>query len=321
MIYRKGNETLTNYLPYIITGGVFSLPVLTGSLVWLCFLAPLPVFYYLISLGQIEGTKVIIKAAVIAGILAIIAQVMPVVIFSFSLIPVGFILAGSLKRQESPIKAAIKAVIYVAATWSLLVFALSSVQHTNLYGEMLYNIDQGLLAAFENYRLSAQLPPATLLEIEAAFTELRQIVPRIFPGLLVMTVVGMVWTNLISGDWLLKRKVRLSTWDDFRYWRLPEPLVWGVIVAGLLLFTTENLLSGISMNVLIVLGLAYFFQGLAVLTFLMERWTVPLPVKGFLYLLLVVQAYGILILMVLGLTDVWLDFRKPKPAADKPEDK
>jgi uncharacterized protein YybS (DUF2232 family) len=173
------------------------------------------------------------------------------------------------------------------------------------------------MAAFENYKLSAKLPAATLLEIEAAFTELRLLVPRIFPGMLLMTVICTVWANLLAGDWLLKRKRQnLSTWDDFRNWRLPEPLVWGVIIAGLLVFLTDNILSSISLNILMVLGLIYFFQGLAVMTFLFGKWAVPLPLKLFLYALLLVQAYGMLLLAVLGLADVWLDFRKAKPEAD-----
>ncbi len=321
MIQQKGKESLLNYLPYIITGGVFALPALTGNFVWLCFLAPLPVFYYLISIGQEQGIKVIVKAAIAAGILAIIAKVMSVLIFSFSMIPMGFILAGSLRKQESPIKAGLKAVIYVATAWSLLAYGISSTHHANLYAEILNNIDLGLLAAFENYQLSAKLPPDTLLEIEAAFTELRLLVPRVFPGILLMTVICTVWANLITGDWLLKRKAQnLSTWNNFRNWRLPEPLVWGVIVSGLLLFLTENTLSSVSLNVLMVLGLVYFFQGLAVMTFLMGKWTIPLPMKIFLYVLLVVQAYGMLILAILGLADVWLNIREPKPIPNETED-
>lgn len=319
----QGTETLLkDYLPYVIAGGVFSLPALTGSFVWLCFLAPLPVFYYLSSLGQDQGTKIIIRAAVAAGILAIISKVMPVLIFSLSMVPVGFILAGSVKKKESPILSALKAALFVTAAWSLLAIAVGSAHHVSLYGEILNNIDIGLLAAFENYKLSAELPPATLVEIEAAFTELRLLIPKIFPGMLLMVIAFTVWANLVSGDWLLKRKSpTLSSWESFRHWRLPEQLVWGVIISGLLLFMPGSLLSSIGLNVLMVLGLIYFFQGLAVMTFLLGKWAFPVPVKVFLYVLLVVQAYGMLLIAVLGLADVWLEFRKPRPEANDLEDK
>lgn len=317
----KGIRTLSSYLPYIVTGGIFALPAITGSFVWLCFLSPLPVFYYLVALGQERGTKIILRAALAAGILAIIGRVVPVLVFSLSMIPVGFILASSLKKEETPVKAAFKSALYIAATWVFLALAISSAYKANFYSEILNNIDFGLSSAFENYKLTAKLPPETIFEIEAAFTELRNLVPMIFPGIICMTVLGTVWINIISGDWLFKRKSKsLSPWPDFRHWRLPEHLVWGVIVSGVFLFLPGSTFSSLGMNLLMVLGLIYFFQGLAVMASMLEKWTVPVPIKVFLYVLLVVQAYGMLILVALGLADVWLDFRKPRSEPEAPDD-
>lgn len=136
-----------------------------------------------------------------------------------------------------------------------------------------------------------------------------------------MTVIGTVWVNLVAGDWLLKRRGgTLSNWTHFSQWRLPEYLVWGVIASGLFLFLPDNPLSALGLNTLLVLGLVYFFQGLSIMTFLLKKWAVPAPLKVFLYALLVVQAYGMIILAGLGLADVWLDFRKPRPEVDTHDD-
>ena len=57
-------------------------------------------------------------------------------------------------------------------------------------------------------------------------------------------------------------------------------------------------------------GLLYFFQGLAVFNSLLGRWGVPLFVRIILYFVFFIQSYGLIILAILGLSDIWIDLRK-----------
>ena len=278
------------------------------------FITPLPVLYYLRTSAGEKGTRIIIRSSVISGLLAMIMGALPVLLFSFTLVPIGFILAASLRKEESHWAAGLKALVFVAATWFMAGMLVSSTQHINIYSSILQEIDQNLVAALEAYKTSAKIPTATLEEVGNAFTELRRLVPRIFPGVILMTIISTVWLNMVFGDWLLKRTGKAySNWQDFRTWKLPEQMVWGVITAGVFLFISSSLFNTIGLNLLMILGLLYFFQGLAVVTFLLARWSVPRTVKFFLFMLLIVQAYGMILLAILGLADVWLNFRKPRP--------
>jgi uncharacterized protein YybS (DUF2232 family) len=61
---------------------------------------------------------------------------------------------------------------------------------------------------------------------------------------------------------------------------------------------------------LMLSGLLYFFQGLAIFIALLERWNVPVYIKWTLYFILIIQSYGVLILALLGISDIWFNFRK-----------
>ena len=72
-------------------------------------------------------------------------------------------------------------------------------------------------------------------------------------------------------------------------------------------------LSGLKLfgsNLLLVLGTVYFFQGLAIVAFYFERWRVPLFVRGFVYAVFFLGRVVSMGVAVLGLFDVWFDFRK-----------
>lgn len=283
-------------------------------MIWLFFVTPLPIFYYLRIFEAEKAIKLIARSAVAAGFLVIIKGTLPILLFSFTLVPLGFILAESQKKAESQWRAALKAVIYLAGVWTLFAIILSSAYHTNIYSSILQSIDQLIVMAFESYKTSTTNTPGMSQEFSLAFTELRLLFPRILPGFIAMTVVSIVWLNLLLGDWLLKKKdTTLSNWESYRSWRLPEQLVWGVITAGILLFITSGRLQDFALNTLMVFSLIYFFQGLAILFFLMAKWTIPKSLKFFIFTILVIQAYGMIILALIGFADVWLNFRKKRP--------
>jgi uncharacterized protein YybS (DUF2232 family) len=62
----------------------------------------------------------------------------------------------------------------------------------------------------------------------------------------------------------------------------------------------------------------YFFQGLAIVASLLNKWSVPMLIRVLIYALIFIQTYGIIILSFLGLADVWADFRKLKQADENP---
>lgn len=289
---------------------IFSLPTFFVELGWLHSLIPLPVFYYLTLYGQPQGTRIVALAAGITGLLAAIFGALPSLLFSFTLLPLGFILHRSALRNESILMMGSKGVGYIACIWLLFGVFTASVNQSNPYQDILHSLDQGFDATYALYENSGKFSADDLKAMKTFIDRIRIQIARLFPGLLLVSMISIVWLNITAGHWLLKKKDPSLTREvDFKTWRLPELLVWPVIASGLLLVAPQSNLNTIGMNLGLVLTALYFTQGLAVLSSMLAKWAVPPLFRFLLYSLLLLQVYGIVLLAALGLIDVWAEFR------------
>jgi len=100
-------------------------------------------------------------------------------------------------------------------------------------------------------------------------------------------------------------------------WRAPERLVWLLIAAGGLLILFDGFWFWAGANLLLVLSLVYFFQGLAVLAFWLGKKNAPRILRVGIYLLVAVEIFLALLVALVGLFDLWFNFRRlgREPAA------
>ena len=135
---------------------------------------------------------------------------------------------------------------------------------------------------------------------------------QLLPGLLFLTFALIALINIFS----LRRRFpeRRSAWfaiENFRDWKGPESLVWGLIASGFsLFFPVPDLARMIAMNLLLIVGAFYFAQGLAVIAFFFHKNNVPRFLRGITYILIVFQQIFTLMVVGLGLFDLWGDFRR-----------
>ncbi len=61
---------------------------------------------------------------------------------------------------------------------------------------------------------------------------------------------------------------------------------------------------------LIIIALLYCIQGLAILVFLVNKWQIPRMLRTAIYIIMVLQSFGTIVLLGIGIADVWLDFRR-----------
>jgi uncharacterized protein YybS (DUF2232 family) len=300
-----------------ITALIFTVPAIIPGLEWLHCLMPLPVYYFLALYGQKQGTVILAWALGIAGSLSLWAGTISGLIFSLSLLPVGFILAKADRENEPVQRAGIKSVGYLVLAWLVSGWLLSLATQSNTYLDLRQSLDKGFEATFTLYRDSGHFPAGDLEEIKVFIGQLREQVARLFPALLLTSIICTVWLNIVVGQWLLKKKDSSRTKrEDLKNWRLPELLVWPVIVAGIALLVPEERFNTLGLNLGLVLLVLYLSQGLAIISSMMRRWSLPLAIRAITYTLLFLQVYGIAFVAALGLADVWLDFRKPRLKKD-----
>jgi hypothetical protein len=135
---------------------------------------------------------------------------------------------------------------------------------------------------------------------------------RIYPSLVTILLGIMAGCNLA----LIRRPASLMGYrlqlGDFKELRLPEPLVWILIVAGFALLAPIRIVTTPALNVLAVTTMLYFLQGLAVVQTIVARQAFAGIMRVFLWVMLLLQPYLAAVIAAIGIFDIWGDFRTPK---------
>lgn len=293
----------------ILQATPLALPILAPGTIWLHSLLPLVVAYHQITLPRRRGLAALLAAVGLAGIIALIVGAWPLVLFGCLMAPLGLIIGQGIRQGHTPSWTGLKGLAYLATAWLLLGMLQGNDGGMTPYQALRHNLDQGLAAVVAQG--SQDLPAETARELEATPAAVRDFLTRALPGLFFSSLICTVWFNLTMSHWLLKQhRPKAATWPDFRHWRLPETFIWPLIGAGLSLLLPSESLATIGLNLLLVCGLLYFMQGLAIMTALLAHWRLPPLLQGLLYALIIFQVYGIILVAGLGIADVWLDFRQ-----------
>ncbi len=318
MFLRSGTSRQTEIIGAIaVTALIFTVSTVFAGLEWLHCLMPLPAYYFLSVYGQKHGTIIIAGALGIAGGITFWTGTLPGLLFSLTLLPVGFILAKADRENEPAQRGMLKGIGYLVLAWLVMGWLIGVATQINPYVELRQSVDKGLEATFTLYRDSGRFPAGDLEEIKSFITQLRRQVAMLFPALLVTSILFTVWLNSVFGQWLLKKRDGSRTnREEFRNWRLPEFLVWPVIMAGIAFLIPNEKLNILGLNVGLVLLVLYLSQGLAIVSSMMRKWSLPLAIRAITYGLLFLQIYGLGFVAALGLADVWVDFRKPRHKND-----
>lgn len=298
----------------LLLAALFFLPALYPPFFgWLNALIAAPVFYVLLVKGMSGGGIILRNALILAGISTLLVHEIEVFFFSLTLVPLGYSLYYSAVTKQPPVNAGARGFIVLGLSWLIFWIIYGVFAGINPYQSLVTLLDSGFAETYNIYSKSTDLTAETLLGIQQAIDTIRSIIPRILPGMLGCTVLLTVWINQVIGNTVLQRRnPELVPWPSYCSWKLPEQLIWLVIAGAVFVFVGKGLIYNIGINLLLLGGMIYFFQGLAVFLHMLDQWHVPKYVRLLIYVILTLQSYGIIVLAVLGIGDVWIDFRKSK---------
>ena len=295
----------------LLVTAVILLPGLLGALFgWIHGLLPLLVFYYLRRYGKDRGKKYILFGCVLACAAGLIFQIFEQLLFSLTLIPTGFVLADSVENGESTHLAGMKGTAVLIGSWILATTILTFGLEHHPYTLLINSLNQGMDEAIAYYKANSSVPSETIFLLEQAFSQMKIWVPKIMPGILTCITLLITWFSMVAGNRLLYKKTGTGPWPEYRFWTLPEKLVWAVISSVILVLLPMEPGRTIGMNILLVTGLLYCFQGIAIMLFFFYKWSVPVFLRTVIYVILFFQSFGVVLLAVLGVVDVWADVRR-----------
>lgn len=296
---------------FLLITSLFTLPVISPSLFgWMNGLLAIPVCAILLIHGQTTGLALLHLSLLLVGILAAVLGQLDMFLFGVTAVPFGVTLFLSARNQEGAASSGGKGLVVLSMTWLLFWGCFALLTGSNPYTSLVQSLDQGFQQTLELYSSKeAGLTPELVYGLHSITNTLRTMLPRLLPGILLTSMLGTVWLNMVVINRLFGRIGR-APWGRYADWVLPEHLVWVPIAASIALLVGDGLIRDLGGCLLLASGTLYFFQGLAVLLTLLTRWRVPTFARLLLYGMLVIQSYSLPVLAVLGMSDVWFNLRR-----------
>ena len=165
-----------------------------------------------------------------------------------------------------------------------------------------------VLSAYQHTGLEPSQAAALKKEILAVVRILFKLAPAILAGVTLL----LAWLNLLVVRVLTPALAPQSVpyLGRLNTFRAPFWMVWVLIGAAVVTMLAPGRLSWLGQNVLVLVGVVYFFQGLAVVAHFFERKRVPRFIRVIAYVFLVVELRLALLLALAGLFDTWFNFRR-----------
>ena len=272
--------------------------------------APLPVLYFHTRLGRKNGLTVLAVSLTAAYVILSLARQSPNLAVLLMIGFTGVLLSEVLKRRFSVEKtfAISSLALFGCAAGFFLYYAVrSGVTPWRMVEIYVSGIVQENIKLYSQLNLSEeqiQLIRQSAPEIAAVFT-------GIFPAMTLAGFIFTVWFNLLVGRRLFQiNALPFPDFGDLAAWKAPERLVWLLIAAGGMVMAPVEGFGLVGANILILCGVVYLFQGLAIASFFFREKRVPAMIRWLFYLLILIQQYMLILVAALGLFDMWVDFRK-----------
>lgn len=272
---------------------------------------PLVSFLILYRYGNTTGTGILVKGFLVGVVMSFLLQTPGNAIFSLVLLPGGYVLADSAAKGHSPFAAGLKTSALLGlccfAYWSIPMLGEDSVSLSMIFRNL---VEIGVESSLEIYRQSENISSETLLRLEQGLKEAREVLPSLALSFFTAILIAMVWMTMAFGNHLVGMITQNRPWESFDRWQLPDYLIWPAITAIFLTAFPSVQIRILGINLALVFGLIYFLQGVSIFVFFLNKWRLPMLLRCVLYLLIIFQTLGALVLTGVGIINTWVDFRQ-----------
>ncbi len=300
------------FLCILIIATIYLMPLI-GVFAWM-FL-PLPVLFYRLKSGR-KGGAIIMIASLTVLIISTSNFALNTLYFG-SLLLTGFFLGEFIEQHLRVEKIILYTGLTVLAACMTVLF-LYSLTFTQGIDQLISNyVTRYQTLSTQLFSHSAELYPEMKID-QQMLEKASSLLVSTFPSIFINSYLTMIWLNILLIKRLLKTKgIIVKSIEHLDQWKAPEYLVFGVIGLSVLMFFPMGVLTIFTLNSLIILMFVYFFQGIAIVSFLFTKKSSPFALRSLFYILIAIQPLFMFLVIGLGLFDTWFNFRKLDTACKK----
>lgn len=291
-----------------ITSLLFALSIYMPIIGIFCaLLIPLPILFYRLKLGRKTGILILGLTSIVMVVM--LGKISIDILFFMELLLLGFVLSELIELNlsiEKTILYACSTVLFIGIVGLLF---YSNLTNTGIYTLVSEYVEKNLKLTMAIYK-DLGVPEENIYLISNSLEHIQYVLVRIVPAVVVASTLFVAWTCLLIARPILKnRGLFYPAFGTLNLWKAPESLVWCVIGCGLMILVPSSALKMFGLNGLLILMTIYFFQGIAIVSFYLEKKHVPRLVRLLLYSLIALQQVVLVLVVCLGFFDIWLNLR------------
>ncbi|HPX61828.1 MAG TPA: YybS family protein [Deltaproteobacteria bacterium] len=314
MSEKPQSTTVKQRLPALLIGSLVSTIVFATFVLFqpagtlLCLLVPFPAILLRFSYGRELGISVVLGAA---GLTALLLGNQAAYLYLGLFGVVSMLLPELLARGLGASRSITVTVAMNLTVAAVVAFALAQAAGVNLDQWAVTQINANYAAAVALYeRLGFKGDDLAMIKQSLEIT--RDLFIRIYPAIAAVLLTILSGVNVALAKRFAPRLANPPAIDDLTTFKTPDYLVWLLILSGFSMLPDNPLLNTSALNVLVVVCMAYLFQGVAVVLTLIERSPMTSLLRIMFYILLVLQPYMLVPVTAIGIFDLWGDFRAPR---------
>lgn len=311
--------------PYdILLCGTIVVSMLLGSLfipffgIFLSLAVPQVFLYYGMKLGLTQGSFVAGGAILVVSAATVMIDHVYLIIFCAEYAAIGLFLSECFRREYPLDKTVFLGTILICAFSGISMFFVSTLYNTGIADLIRNYIDHQMSVVSAAYR-DIGVSSVEDIDINLYIESFKTVLLSIFPGIVTVSVIVIVWMNTIIARPLLRLLKQDISWGkNIRpdSWSAPEWLVWCLIVSGFGIFLGDGWFFSLSLNSIIIVSAVYFFNGMSIILFYLNKYNVSFIARVIVYVLIAIQQLFMVLIALAGIFDQWFDFRKLKRKID-----
>lgn len=285
------------------------IPVL-GAVLMLC--TPAPCLIY--ALGR-SGTywRISVVLALVLPAVGVIAGPLQGLGFALSFGLATALMVIMIRRQF-----AFEWIVVATTTVMMLAVTAALMLRAGSPAELARQTHDALAAAMNHADIFYQKLGMSISESKEVATRVLDVTASLSPAFGAIVVGIMVLLNLaLVWRWLGNQGVGYQLFGGLTTWRTPEWLIWFLLLTGFGLFVPLEAGRIVATNGFVVIAAIYFCQGLAIMAYYLQMLSMPMIVRGTIYLIALLQPILAALVCLAGIFDMWIDFRRLKPPSQE----